>query len=92
MPDLFSEPRISLSALASREDVNISTVWRWCQRGCRGHRLESFSLGGKKFTTQPAFERWLARVNNQPISSGPSVSQNEAMLARMEQALVAAGA
>ena len=46
---ILSEPRISFSALARREGVHLSTVWRWSLRGCKGHVLESFSIGGKKF-------------------------------------------
>jgi hypothetical protein len=51
MTAILAEPRISFPALARREDVHLSTVWRWALRGCKGHRLESFSVGGKKFTT-----------------------------------------
>lgn len=63
MSNLLDEPRITLSALAKRECVHLSTCWRWCLKGCRGERLESFNVGGKKFTTSPAFERWLSRIN-----------------------------
>lgn len=63
MYSLFSEPRISINDLAKREHVHPSTCWRWCLRGCRGERLESIVIGGKKFTTLPAFERWLVKIN-----------------------------
>jgi hypothetical protein len=63
MVDLLSEPRVSFNALAHREGVHPSTVWRWCVRGCKGHILESFNLGGKRYTTLPAFERFISKVN-----------------------------
>lgn len=63
MTTLITEARISLNALARRESVHLSTCWRWCLRGCKGHLLESFAVGGKRFTTLPAYERWLAKIN-----------------------------
>jgi hypothetical protein len=63
MCDLLSEPRISFTKLAQREGVHVVTVWRWSLRGCKGHVLESFSVGGRKFTTEPAFRRWVSNIN-----------------------------
>ncbi len=63
MTTLLTEPRISFTDLARREGVHMSTAWRWARRGCKGHTLESFSVGGKKFTTVPAYERWIAKLS-----------------------------
>jgi hypothetical protein len=63
---LLAEPRISLVDLAEREGVHFSTVSRWCSEGgFKGHRLESFNIGGKKFTTIPAYQRWLQAINGE---------------------------
>ena len=67
---LLAETRIALGKLAEREDVHISTAFRWTQQGCKGIRLESFSVGGRKFTTLPAYDRWLAAINSAPTVSG----------------------
>ena len=67
--DLLTEPRISLNQLAREQNVALSTVWCWCLRGIKGHRLESFSVGGKKFTTVEAFRRFVAATNATPIQS-----------------------
>lgn len=67
---LLTETRISLSDLADREGVHRVTVDRWCTRGIRGHKLASFALGHKKFTTLPAFERWMAAINGEPVAVG----------------------
>jgi transposase len=66
---LLAEQRISLTDLAERENVHISTVARWCARGIKGYRLESFSVGWKKFTTLPAYERWLTKINAEDLAT-----------------------
>jgi hypothetical protein len=65
--DLLSETRISLTELASAQGVALSTCWRWCLRGIKGHVLESFSVGGRKFTTREAFNRFIARTNGESV-------------------------
>jgi len=74
---LFTELRISLNQLAHEQGVSLSTCWRWCLRGIRGHVLESFSLGGRKFTTREAFARWLARTNGERVVAGQTPRQRE---------------
>jgi hypothetical protein len=85
MTALLSEQRISFSKLAHREGAHISTVWRWSLRGCKGHKLESFSVGGKKFTTLEAYERWLAKINGVPVAIGETTRQRERAIDRAEQ-------
>lgn len=60
--DLSSETPLSLSEAAAScpGRPNITTIWRWCLRGCRGVRLESFVRGGRRFTTAEALERFIA--------------------------------
>ena len=81
---ILSEPRIPFGKLARREGVHVSTVWRWCLRGIRGHVLESFSVGGKKFTTEPAYHRWLAAINGGPVCA-ETPRQREAEIERAEK-------
>ncbi len=40
------------------------TIWRWLEHGCRGVVLESVLIGGRRFTTREAIERFLRRVND----------------------------
>jgi hypothetical protein len=91
MSDLLSEPRISLNALAKQESVHLSTCWRWCLRGCKGHKLESFNVGGKKFTTLPAFERWLAKINGAALPVSETPRQRKAAIRLADQRAVAIG-
>jgi len=74
---LLSETRISLSALARREGVHVSTVWRWTLRGIRGHRLACFNVGAKKFTTLQSYERWLLLTNGDAVATGTSSRQRQ---------------
>lgn len=60
MQHLLSEARISLTALAHQHGVSPSTVWRWSMRGIRGHRLETYTMGGRRYTTSEAFVRFVA--------------------------------
>ena len=62
MERIFNETRISFSQLASQQDVSLSTVWRWCTRGVRHIRLESMNVGGRRYTTTEAFQRFLAET------------------------------
>lgn len=38
---------------------HVSTLWRWCLKGCKGVRLDSLCIGGKRFVTATAIERFI---------------------------------
>lgn len=38
---------------------HVCTLWRWCLRGCKGVRLESFCVGKKRYVTAAALERFV---------------------------------
>ncbi len=91
MIDLLSEPRISLTDLAKREGVNCCTVWRWANRGVKSVRLETYSRGGRRFSTFPAFQRFCERVTavttGERIIAGQTPRQREAAINAAESAL-----
>ena len=87
MNDLLSESRITLTDLAKREGVNCCTVWRWANRGVKSIRLETYSRGGRRFTTLPAFERWIAKINGENRPAGRTPRQREADQRRAEREL-----
>ena len=91
MSDILSEQRISFGQLARLEGVHVSTIWRWALRGCKGHRLESFNIGGKKFTTDPAYERWLAAINGVAAPFDRTPRQRETAIRRAERRAEAMG-
>jgi len=76
MPNLLEEDRISLTELARREGVNICTVWRWAQRGVKGIKLETFCVGGRRYTTQEAFARFVERSTAAANETSASSTSN----------------
>lgn len=38
---------------------HVSTLWRWCLKGCKGVKLESICIGGKRFVTAAAIEKFV---------------------------------
>lgn len=76
----LSEHRISLRALAQQENVDVSTCWRWTSRGVRGVKLESFSVGGKTFTTSESFARFVAATT--AARRGDEVTQHASLRGR----------
>ena len=59
MDYLLREDRLSLTDLATQQGVSASTVWRWAMRGIRSKRLETFTIGGRRYTTAEAFARFI---------------------------------
>ena len=72
LPDLKNETRRSINEAARLLDKSPSTIWRWCLSGVRNVRLENFSLGAARYTTQEALERFsdrcTAAANGEPAS------------------------
>lgn len=43
--------------------THYSTIYRWATKGVRGHVLESFLVGGIRYTTHEALERFVAHAD-----------------------------
>ena len=71
MGTLLAERRLSLHDLARSEGVNPATVRRWCLLGCRGAKLESFTIGLRRFTTHEAFVRFVQASTASAAGGGP---------------------
>lgn len=41
---------------------HVSTIWRWVNRGVRGVKLETIMVGGRRFTSREALERFNQRI------------------------------
>jgi hypothetical protein len=48
-----------IAKLTGHPKPNVSTLWRWCQKGCKGVKLESICIGAKRFVTVSAIERFI---------------------------------
>jgi transposase len=97
MISLIDEKKLSLTELAKREGVHVSTVWRWVLRGVRGARLESFCAGGRRFTTEPAWIRFCEATTAASTVAFPAPAWRtnraaETAMTRAEHELFDAGA
>ena len=63
MIDLQSEKILSLTAAAKLLPgrPHVATIYRWFQHGIRGVRLETVLIGGKRFTSHEAIQRFAER-------------------------------
>ena len=52
-----------LLPLKQGKQVHVSTIWRWAQRGCRGHKLRLVKCGGT-FVLRSELERFLIAIND----------------------------
>ena len=96
--DISQETLISLAqapkSLPGRP--HISTLSRWHTRGIRGICLETLVIGGKRYTSQQALQRFAeattAAANADLVSNSPSSSKARARsVAAAEAELDAAG-
>lgn len=77
-----------------RKGVNVSTVWRWIQRGIHGVRLESTLVGGIRMSTREALARFFAATTAAADSTTPPVRtsrQRERQISAAEKELADAG-
>lgn len=49
--------------LRNGKRMHYSTVYRWATKGARGHVLESFLVGGIRYTSHEAIERFITRAH-----------------------------
>lgn len=72
MIDLEREKPISLTQatkkVASRP--NLSTVWRWAMKGSNGIKLETVTIGGRRFTSEEALKRFIHKTTAK--ANGPA--------------------
>jgi hypothetical protein len=74
--------------------VHSSTGWRWVQRGVRGIKLETILIGGRRYTSHEALQRFFERTTAAAAGELPPVrtaKQRERDIARAERELADAG-
>jgi len=73
--------------------VNAATVWRWAIKGCKGVRLETAIIGGIRYTSREALERFVvsttAAVDGTTTVPLCTARQREAAIAAAERELAA---
>jgi hypothetical protein len=92
--DLLAEDRLTLSQAARLLRLHVGTIHRWRLRGCRGVRLETALLGGIRYTTRQALDRFVAATTAAADGVAPAPrtpAQRERAIAAAERELAAAG-
>jgi hypothetical protein len=57
--------------------VNVSTVYRWTNEGCKGVRLRYVTLASKRFTTREWLAEFFAAMNGQDAATEDARSMPE---------------
>jgi len=75
---------------------SLASVYRWMTNGVRGARLETIVVGGQRFTSIEAIQRFIERTTaNSPGASAPvprpTSRQREAAIRKAERELERAG-
>ncbi len=94
--DINSENLVTINeatkTLPSRP--HIATGWRWVYRGCKGIKLETVCIGGRRYTSEEALQRFIERTtaaaNGETIPTR-TAKQREKAIAAAERELAAAG-
>ncbi len=70
MIDRTREPLIPIARLAEHGRTwpegrapHPETIARWARRGCRGIRLETVVIGGRRYSSLEAVERFVTRLS-----------------------------
>jgi hypothetical protein len=55
-----------------------STLIRWCRRGVRGVKLETVVVGGRRYTSIEAIQRFIAKLSDpQPAQDAAAARDDE---------------
>ncbi|MGV3604879.1 MAG: DUF1580 domain-containing protein [Planctomycetaceae bacterium] len=74
---ILSEQRFPLAEAAERVGRNVSTLWRWSQSGVKGRVLETQLIGGRRFTSVEALERFVEAINSPAGTPTPARSESQ---------------
>lgn len=72
--------------------ISIACAWRWALHGTRGRRLDSVVIGGRRYTSKQAIERFLNHSHSTESTTPSSNSASrEKAIAKAEAELSAMG-
>ncbi|MHB9081060.1 MAG: DUF1580 domain-containing protein [Pirellulaceae bacterium] len=88
MVDAFHDTLLSITQTAHQAPgrPHISTVWRWINRGVRGVKLETVMIGGRRFTSREALDRFYAATTAATSGESIPVRTNRQRTRDIEQA------
>jgi hypothetical protein len=100
MIDLNREHPLTLIAAAATmpgfskaKTICYRTIWRWAAKGLKGVRLETVCVGGQRYTTREAVQRFLdslTAVRNEIVSPAAEERRNRLNPRRASKAASAA--
>ena len=90
----LNESLLSLKAASKLLPGNphVATLWRWAQKGCRGAKLETVLVGGIRYTSREALDRFIVATTAAadgtptPIIATPKQRQRQIDAAKRELA------
>lgn len=50
---------------------HVSTCWRWWRHGIRGVKLETVVIGGRRYTSREALQRFFQELNQPQAAAHP---------------------
>ena len=59
----------------SGKKPHLATLYRWATRGVSGTRLETIRVGGARYTSVEALQRFVDRLSDPPARSTPQASR-----------------
>ena len=90
MLDFSQEKPLTFAAVSRGHPTHpsVPTVWRWALKGLQGVRLESLKIGGRRFTSLEAIDRFAARLTEpRPVEElGASKRRQQEMIQSAERA------
>ena len=94
--DIHSDSLLTISQAAKSLPMrpNVSTVWRWVQRGARGVKLDTVLVGGRRYTSKEALQSFVERSTAAANSDATPVrtsKQRERAIEQAERACKQAG-
>ena len=88
----LAEATRRLPRRSNRKRIHVSTLYRWSLTGCQGVKLETVRIGGQKFTSAGALQRFSEALSESEGSGVTETGQGrhcsrEADVRRAEEAL-----
>lgn len=86
MIDLRNEPLIPLGdvpklkvfeAFEAGKRICVTTLWRWANHGIGGRKLETIKLGGRRYTSFAALERFVNKNGETGLKNRASTKQQK---------------
>lgn len=74
-----NERLLTIRQVCERLHVHLKTVRRWSHSGVNGVKLETISIGRRRYTSEAAFARFVEALNPQSRSQQPGPAQGETL-------------